>query len=83
MINNSIQITDSAAQQITEIINNENANANGIRVGVRGGGCSGLTYELDLEKEKQEGDRIFKGPHNIRLYVDKKSYLFLVGTIRS
>ena len=77
----TIMITKGAATQIGEIINRECSNANGIRVSVRGGGCSGLTYNLDLEKEKQEGDRIFDGPSDIKLYVDKKSYLFLVGTV--
>jgi iron-sulfur cluster assembly protein len=78
--NATINITKSAATQIEEIINREHSAANGIRVGVRGGGCSGLTYNLDLEKEKQEGDRVFDGPLGIKLYVDKKSYLFLIGT---
>ncbi len=54
-----ISMTESAAAQIEEIINREQSAANGIRVGVRGGGCSGLTYNLDLEKEEQEGDRVF------------------------
>lgn len=76
-----ISMTESAAAQIEEIINREQSAANGIRVGVRGGGCSGLTYNLDLEKEEQEGDRVFNGPFDIKLYVDKKSYLFLVGTV--
>jgi len=76
-----ISMTESAAIQIRKIINKEQSVANGIRVSVRGGGCSGLTYNLDLENEKKEGDRIFDGPSNIKLYVDKKSYLFLIGTI--
>ena len=75
-----ISMTENAATQIEEIINREYSAANGIRVGVRGGGCSGLTYNLDLEKEEQEGDRVFDGPLGIKLYVDKKSYLFLIGT---
>ena len=79
--NAAINITKSAATQIEEIINREHSAANGIRVGVRGGGCSGLTYNIDLEKEEQEGDRVFDGPLGIKLYVDKKSYLFLVGTV--
>ena len=80
-MNNQIQITENAAHQINKIIINEKTDADGIRVGVRGGGCSGLTYNIDLEKEEQEGDRVFDGPLGIKLYVDKKSYLFLVGTV--
>tara|TARA_R110000824_G_scaffold206328_1_gene391378 strand:+ start:382 stop:741 length:360 start_codon:yes stop_codon:yes gene_type:complete len=77
----TIKMTENAEMRIREIINKEKPDADGIRVSVHGGGCSGLTYNLDLEKEKQEGDRIFNGISDIKLYVDKKSYLFLVGTI--
>ena len=42
---------------------------------------SGLTYKIDLENEPQEGDRVFDGPVGMKLYVDKKSFLFLVGTV--
>ena len=80
-MNNLIQITKEAAHQINDIIATEGVEANGIRVSVQGGGCSGLTYGLDLEKESREGDRIFDGPLDMKLYVDKKSYLFLVGTV--
>jgi len=79
--NSTIKMTENAEMRIKEIISKEDSDANGIRVSVRGGGCSGLTYSLDLEAEKQEGDRIFNGISDIKLYVDKKSYLFLVGTI--
>ena len=76
-----IKITKSAATQIEEIISEDQSAANGIRVGVQGGGCSGLTYKIDLEGEEQDGDRVFDGPLGIKLYVDKKSYLFLAGTV--
>ena len=51
-----------------------------LRVGVKGGGCSGLTYVLDLTAEPLEGDKIIEG-HGMKLFVDKKSYVFLAGTI--
>ena len=76
-----ILMTASAAMQIQKIIESENSSANGIRAGVQGGGCSGLTYKIDLENESQEGDRVFDGPIGMKLYVDKKSFLFLVGTV--
>ena len=76
-----ILMTESAAMQIQKIIESENSSANGIRAGVQGGGCSGLTYKIDLENEPQEGDRVFDGPIGMKLYVDKKSFLFLVGTV--
>ena len=50
-----------------------------IRVGVKGGGCSGLMYDLDFDTEKQEGDKEFED-NGIKIVVDKKSYLYLIGT---
>ena len=50
-----------------------------LRVGVKGGGCSGLTYELSLGDAATEADKVVE-EHGIRLMVDKKSYVFLAGT---
>ena len=50
-----------------------------LRVGVKGGGCSGLTYILDMVDEPQEGDKIIE-EHGMKLFVDRKSYVFLAGT---
>ena len=53
---------------------------NYVRVGVKSGGCSGLSYNLDLDSKMLDTDKLFE--HNeIKLLVDKKSYLYLVGTI--
>lgn len=51
-----------------------------IRVGVKGGGCSGLVYNLDFDSEQKEGDKLFED-NGVRIAVDKKSYLYLAGTI--
>ena len=51
-----------------------------LRVGVKGGGCSGLTYMLDLVDGPEEGDKMIR-EHGLELYVDRKSYIFLAGTI--
>ena len=50
----------------------------GIRAGVQGGGCSGFTYRLQFDNSK-EGDKIIES-HGIQIYVDPKSYLYLMGT---
>ena len=50
-----------------------------IRVGVKGGGCSGLMYELDFDNEMKEGDQSFED-NGVTVVVDKKSYLYLIGT---
>jgi iron-sulfur cluster assembly protein len=52
-----------------------------LRVGVRGGGCSGLSYFMDFVEVPEEKDKIFEfGDPSIVLAVDRKSYLFLNGT---
>ena len=55
-------------------------NDGGLRVGVKGGGCSGLSYTFAWEKEARLGDEVFEGPDGAKIFVDKKSLLFLNGT---
>ena len=50
-----------------------------VRVGVKSGGCSGLSYDLNFDKNQQENDKIFED-NGIKIVVDKKSFLYLVGT---
>ena len=50
-----------------------------VRVGVKSGGCSGLSYDLTFDKEKEENDKVFED-NDIKVIVDKKSFLYLVGT---
>ncbi len=51
-----------------------------VRVGVKSGGCSGLSYELKFDKEKTESDTVFED-NEIKIIVEKKSFLYLAGTI--
>ena len=50
-----------------------------VRVGVKSGGCSGLSYDLTFDKNQQENDKLFE-ENEIKIVVDKKSFLYLVGT---
>jgi iron-sulfur cluster assembly protein len=50
-----------------------------IRVGVKGGGCSGLSYELTFDTTLKDEDKVFEN-NGIRVVVDKKSFLYLIGT---
>jgi iron-sulfur cluster assembly protein len=50
-----------------------------VRVGVKSGGCSGLSYDLNFDKKQLDEDRLFED-NNVRIVVDKKSLLYLVGT---
>jgi|TARA_R110002153_G_scaffold62641_1_gene168435 iron-sulfur cluster assembly protein len=76
-----IEITEAAAQQVLKLVDREGGTGKSVRVGVKGGGCSGLTYTLDFAETAEDGDKVFAGPLGVELYVDKKSYLFLYGTI--
>ena len=77
----TITISEEAAVHVKQFAAAEgNTNAD-LRVGVKGGGCSGLTYILEIVDDGPgENDKIVE-EHDIRLYVDKKSYIFLAGTV--
>ena len=51
-----------------------------LRMGVKGGGCSGLSYTFAWERQPRLGDEVFDGPDGTKLFVDRKSYMFLKGT---
>ncbi len=74
----SINITEQAAQKIKEGLEAEGILEGGLRLGVRGGGCSGLNYVLRFEPEKKVGDKIFE-QYGVKVFVDMKSYLYLKG----
>ena len=77
----SIEVTDKAVENITRFLENDGKTDSIVRVGVRGGGCSGLSYVLQFEDASTIGmmdSVIEKG--GVRIVVDKKSILFLAGT---
>ncbi|MGI6454872.1 MAG: iron-sulfur cluster insertion protein ErpA [bacterium] len=75
-----IQLTEKAATEVKRLIEAQNLPQEaGLRVGVRGGGCSGLTYSLNFDVQQKENDRVFDS-HGIKIMIDSKSYLYLVGT---
>jgi len=74
-----IHISENAAKQIAQLKNSEsNPNAN-LRVQIVGGGCSGLSYKLKFDAEVLETDKTFE-QHGVKIIVDSKSYLYLLGT---
>lgn len=76
-----IQITDKAAAQVKKIMEENKIESNfGLRVGVKGGGCSGLTYQLGFDGEQKEGDTIIE-KNGIKLFIDGKSLFYLTGTV--
>lgn len=75
-----ITITDSAKNKISNIRSDEGYGVNHhVRVSVRGGGCSGLMYDLSFDDQIKDGDEIFEDK-GVKILVDKKSLLYLLGT---
>ena len=74
-----IEITDVAAQKIQSLMAKQGISEGGLRVGVKGGGCSGLSYTFAWEREPRTGDEVFE-TNGAKIFVDRKSYLFLKGT---
>ena len=77
----AIQLSESAAREIRTIIQQQELEADKIRlrVGVKGGGCSGFSYLLDLTETQKETDEVFE-QHGIKIIIDPKSLLYLSGT---
>ncbi len=76
-----IEITETAATKIHSLMAKQGITEGGLRVGVKGGGCSGLSYTFSWEKVARLGDEVFEGPGGAKIFVDRKSYLFLKGTV--
>jgi len=76
---NMINITDSAKKRLLTLLKNEEGNKTYVRVGVESGGCSGLSYKLSFDDIKNEDDDLIEN-NGIKLIINKKSILYLVGT---
>ena len=76
-----INLTETAAREIKTIIDQQELDAENIRlrVGVKGGGCSGFSYNLDLTEQERDTDEKFE-QHGVTVVCDPKSYLYLNGT---
>ncbi|MEZ6318747.1 MAG: iron-sulfur cluster insertion protein ErpA [Phycisphaerales bacterium] len=78
----SVTLTESAAREIRSIIEQQELAADKVRlrVGVKGGGCSGFSYVLDLTETQKDSDEVIE-QHGITIICDPKSLLYLAGTI--
>lgn len=76
-----IKVSETAKKKVIELMQEDgfNPTTDYIRVGVKSGGCSGLSYDLKFDKENKEDDKVFVD-NDVRIIVDKKSFLYLVGT---
>tara|TARA_B100000780_G_C21096475_1_gene442253 strand:- start:1328 stop:1654 length:327 start_codon:yes stop_codon:yes gene_type:complete len=75
-----IHVSETAREQVAKLKAEEQVPQDSfIRVGVKGGGCSGLTYQLKFDTELSENDKQYDD-NGVTIVVDKKSFLYLVGT---
>jgi iron-sulfur cluster assembly protein len=77
-----IQVSESASKKIIDMMKDDgfDATKDYVRVGVKSGGCSGLSYDLTFDKVIGENDKVFED-NNVKIAVEKKSFLYLAGTI--
>jgi iron-sulfur cluster assembly protein len=79
-VKSEITITEKARNEISRIMQSNSIPENyGLRVGVKGGGCSGLTYTLNFDENLKDGDTVVES-ENVKLFVDGKSLFYLMGT---
>ena len=76
-----IKVSENAKTKIAQLMSDEGFNVadDFVRVGVKSGGCSGLSYELDFDRQLGDSDKLFED-EGVKIVVDKKSFLYLVGT---
>jgi iron-sulfur cluster assembly protein len=73
-----ISVTEAAAEEVKRLLEKDGKTDWGLRVGVKGGGCSGLSYSMSFEKGGGEHDKEFT-EGGVKIIVDPKSYLYLNG----
>ena len=76
-----IKVSDTAKAKVIELMQDDgfNPDQDFVRVGVKSGGCSGLSYDLKFDNSSEDDDKVFED-NGVRIIVDKKSFLYLIGT---
>ncbi|WMI68787.1 iron-sulfur cluster assembly accessory protein [Mangrovimonas sp. YM274] len=76
-----IKVSEAAKKKVVELMAEDGYNSvtDFVRVGVKSGGCSGLSYDLKFDKEQLDEDKVFED-NGVKIIVDKKSFLYLIGT---
>ena len=74
-----IKLTDTAADRIKEIMSNADSKTIGVRVGVKSGGCAGMSYIMEYAKDKKKNDEVIE-EKGVKVFIDPAAIIYLLGT---
>ena len=74
-----IKLSDKAAARIKEIMSNADGKTIGVRVGVKSGGCAGMSYSMEYAKEKKNNDEVIEDK-GVKVFIDPAAIIYLLGT---
>jgi|TARA_B110000459_G_scaffold194584_1_gene234187 iron-sulfur cluster assembly protein len=80
-ISTMIKVSKTAKSKVMQLMQEDgfDPSKDYVRVGVKSGGCSGLSYDLKFDKSQIDGDKLFED-NGVKIVVDTKSFLYLIGT---
>ena len=74
-----IRLTDTAANRIKEIMSNADNGTIGVRIGVKSGGCAGMSYSMEYAKDKKKNDEVIEDK-GVKVFIDPGAIMYLLGT---
>ena len=74
-----ITLSDNAANRIKEIMSNNEKNSIGVRVGVKSGGCAGMSYIMEYAKEVKKNEEVIEDK-GVKVFIDPSAIMYLLGT---
>ena len=78
-MNQIIKLSDNAAIRIKEIMSKDESKSLGVRVGVKSGGCAGMSYVLEYAKETKPNDEMIEDK-GVKVFIDPAAVMYLLGT---